>query len=56
MGEVYSSGSWKAKDGEEEQFVAAWSEFATWLGTNCLTQAALEICNDCGRCLSYSNV
>ena len=33
MGEVYSSGSWKAKDGEEEQFVAAWSEFATWIGT-----------------------
>jgi heme-degrading monooxygenase HmoA len=33
MAEVYSSGSWKAKEGEEEQFVAAWSEFARWLST-----------------------
>jgi heme-degrading monooxygenase HmoA len=33
MPECYSSGSWKAKDGEEEQFVAAWTEFAQWLCT-----------------------
>ena len=33
MSEVYSSGSWKAKDGEEKEFEAAWTEFAQWLST-----------------------
>jgi heme-degrading monooxygenase HmoA len=33
MSEVYSSGKWKAKEGEGEQFVAAWTEFAEWLHT-----------------------
>jgi heme-degrading monooxygenase HmoA len=33
LAEVYSSGTWKCKEGEEEQFVAAWTEFAKWLGT-----------------------
>ena len=33
MSEVYSSGSWVAKDGEEEAFVEAWTEFAGWLST-----------------------
>jgi hypothetical protein len=33
MGEVYSSGSWEAKDGEEAEFEAAWSEFARWMST-----------------------
>jgi heme-degrading monooxygenase HmoA len=31
MSEVYSSGMWKVKDGEDEAFVAAWTEFASWL-------------------------
>ena len=31
MSEVYSSGHWKVKDGEDEAFVAAWTEFAGWL-------------------------
>src|SRR5262245_1076679 len=31
MSEVYSSGSWKVKDGEDEAFVAAWKDFAGWL-------------------------
>jgi heme-degrading monooxygenase HmoA len=31
MSEVYSSGTWKAKDGEESEFVEAWEEFARWL-------------------------
>src|SRR4029453_6494953 len=33
MSETYSSGSWKAKEGEEEAFVEAWTEFARWLTT-----------------------
>ena len=33
MGEVYSSGIWKVKDGEEQEFVAAWTDFANWLST-----------------------
>jgi heme-degrading monooxygenase HmoA len=31
MSETYSSGVWTAKEGEEEAFVAAWTEFARWL-------------------------
>jgi heme-degrading monooxygenase HmoA len=30
---VYSSGAWTVKDGEGEQFVEAWTEFARWLST-----------------------
>ena len=33
MSEVYSSGSWTDKEGEEEAFVKAWTEFAGWLKT-----------------------
>jgi heme-degrading monooxygenase HmoA len=33
MSEVYSSGSWKAKRGEENEFEQAWTEFARWLST-----------------------
>ena len=33
MSEVYSSGTWTAKEGEGEAFVEAWTEFALWLGT-----------------------
>jgi heme-degrading monooxygenase HmoA len=33
MPEVYSSGSWKAKEGEEKEFEQAWTEFAGWLST-----------------------
>jgi heme-degrading monooxygenase HmoA len=30
MAETYTSGSWTVKPGEEEEFVAAWTEFVTW--------------------------
>lgn len=33
MGEIYSSGSWTAKEGEEDQFVQAWTRFAEWLNS-----------------------
>jgi heme-degrading monooxygenase HmoA len=29
----YSSGRWCAKDGEEDDFVREWTEFAHWLST-----------------------
>ena len=30
MGEMYTTGAWTPKAGEEEQFIAAWTEFADW--------------------------
>src|SRR3954447_9195062 len=33
MSVTYSSGAWTAKEGEDEAFVAAWTEFASWLST-----------------------
>lgn len=30
MGEIYTTGTWKPKAGEEKAFVEAWSEFAAW--------------------------
>jgi heme-degrading monooxygenase HmoA len=33
MSETYSSGAWVAKDGQNEAFVEAWTEFARWLST-----------------------
>jgi heme-degrading monooxygenase HmoA len=33
MPETYTSGVWLAKPGEEDEFVAAWREFASWAKT-----------------------
>jgi heme-degrading monooxygenase HmoA len=30
MTETYTSGTWTVKPGEEDAFVAAWTEFVTW--------------------------
>jgi heme-degrading monooxygenase HmoA len=30
MPETYTSGVWLVKEGEEDEFVAAWSDFAEW--------------------------
>lgn len=30
MAETYTSGHWIVKEGEEEAFVAAWTEFVRW--------------------------
>jgi heme-degrading monooxygenase HmoA len=30
MGAVYTTGSWKPSQGREDDFVAAWEEFAGW--------------------------
>jgi heme-degrading monooxygenase HmoA len=31
MAESYTMGFWTAKEGEEDPFVAAWTEFAEWM-------------------------
>jgi heme-degrading monooxygenase HmoA len=52
----YSSGQWCAKDGEEDDFVREWTEFARWLasfdgaGNPRLTRDA----NDSGRFVSFA--
>jgi len=33
MAETYTSGVWVVKDGEEEDFVAAWRDFVSWACT-----------------------
>jgi heme-degrading monooxygenase HmoA len=33
MAETYTAGMWKAKPGEEGEFVDAWREFAAWAST-----------------------
>ena len=33
MAETYTAGMWKAKAGEEDEFIAAWREFAIWAST-----------------------
>ena len=30
MAETYTNGVWLVKEGEEDEFVAAWREFASW--------------------------
>jgi len=30
MGAVYTTGSWKPSPGREDEFVAAWEDFAAW--------------------------
>ena len=34
MSETYTSGAWVAKPAEEDDFVAAWREFAAWARTH----------------------
>ena len=30
MTETYTNGIWRVKDGREDEFVAAWTEFVSW--------------------------
>jgi heme-degrading monooxygenase HmoA len=56
MAEAYTIGMWKAKAGEEREFVEAWREFAAWAstmpgaGTLRLTRDA----NDPSRFISFA--
>lgn len=34
MAEVFTSGTWAVKDGSEDAFIAAWTEFADWTKAN----------------------
>lgn len=34
MGQLYTSGDWVTKPGREDDFVAAWEEFALWTTEN----------------------
>ncbi len=56
MSEAYSSGAWTAKEGEGEEFVAAWTEFARWLGTmpGAGTARLTRDLNDPQRFLSFA--
>lgn len=40
MGRPYTFGSWRVKAGREEEFVAAWQEFADWTATQGLASKA----------------
>jgi heme-degrading monooxygenase HmoA len=33
MAETYTNGIWFVKDGEEDEFVAAWRDFVSWAST-----------------------
>src|SRR5437762_3003202 len=33
MAETYTSGTWQVKEGEEDEFVAAWRDFVAWGST-----------------------
>ena len=33
MGEIYTNGNWKPRQDDEQAFVEAWTEFATWAST-----------------------
>jgi heme-degrading monooxygenase HmoA len=30
MAETYTSGTWRVKDGHEDDFIAAWTDFVSW--------------------------
>lgn len=34
MGEIYTLGTWTAKEGREDAFIRAWSEMAEWTRAN----------------------
>jgi heme-degrading monooxygenase HmoA len=56
MPAAYASGSWRPKAGEEDAFVAAWTEFARWISTmdGVDTPHLLRDANDPGHYMSYS--
>jgi heme-degrading monooxygenase HmoA len=56
MAEVYSSGAWRAKEGEEQEFEAAWSEFARWMSTmpGAGTARLTKDLSEPGRYLSFA--
>jgi heme-degrading monooxygenase HmoA len=47
-GEPYTHGVWTVKPGREEQFVAAWTEFADWTGREVPGSAWAKLMRDSG--------
>lgn len=56
MSECYSSGEWRPKAGEEEEFVAAWTEFVRWASESpgSGTFRLVRDLEDPGRYMSYA--
>ena len=56
MPETYTSGIWLAKAGEEDDFVAAWREFASWARTmpGCGTLRLVRDVDDPSRFMSFA--
>lgn len=54
--ETYTSGAWLVKSGEEDEFVAAWREFAAWAGTlpECGTLRLVRDVEQPSRFLSFA--
>jgi len=56
MPETYTSGVWLAKAGEEDDFVAAWREFANWARTmpGCGTLRLVRDLEEPSRFMSFA--
>ena len=48
MGQLYTHGIWLAKPGREEEFMAAWAEFAEWTEREVSPTAAGKLLRDTG--------
>jgi heme-degrading monooxygenase HmoA len=57
MGEAYTNGVWMVKAGEEEAFVAAWREFASWGQTwpGCATFRLVRDVRNPSRYMSFGD-
>ena len=52
MGDVYTMGTWTAKDGEEDEFIAAWEEFVRW-GSSLPGSGTLRLTRDLTNPLTF---
>jgi quinol monooxygenase YgiN len=46
MGQLYTSGDWLAKDGQEDAFVEAWEDLALWTSENVATSTWVALLRD----------
>ena len=56
MPETYTSGVWLAKEGEEDEFVAAWTEFVQWASRHpgCGTFRLVRDVENASRFMSFA--
>ena len=52
MADVYTMGTWTAKDGEEDEFIAAWGEFVRW-GSTLSGAGTLRLTRDLSNPLTF---